>query len=75
MNITKDEARIISIALADYKYSVAEKAPTRELANKVVTAFTRFEQKLDEFSRDERRNGRKSRNDYADCISRFVNCH
>jgi len=75
MNITKDEARIISMALGDYKYSVAEKAPTTELANKVIGAFNRFEGKLDQFSKDERRTGRKSRNDFSDAITRFVNCH
>ncbi len=39
MNITKDEARIISIALGDYKYSVAEKTPEKESANKSFPHF------------------------------------
>lgn len=73
MNITKDEARILAVAL-DY-YSPAEKAESKEEADKIANAMNRLQDKLLNFSNDQRRTGRRSRNNFSDCLKRFSNCH
>ena len=75
MNITKDEARIISMAINDYKYLASEKIESRVGWKTAIEAFSRFEDKLDAFAQDKRRIGRKSKNHLYDCLLRFVNSH
>ena len=73
MKITKDEARILAVALDHY--SPGEKAELKEEANQIASAINRLQDKLLVYSRDMRRTGRKSRNDNSDCMRRFINCH
>ena len=75
MKLTKDEARILARGIDDYMDNVICKAATKEEANEMYSAFKRFQDKLWEFSADKRRQGRKSQNDYNDCLRRFVKSH
>lgn len=65
MRITKDEARIIAIALAEYKFS---------LEARIYDAYDvidNIEQRVSEFSEDNRRNGRMSMDTTADLYKRL----
>ena len=69
MNITKDEARVLADILDDYKekYS-SDHSKSKEL----VTRLEKLENKLRDGSTDNRRNGRKSQNDFSDLLKRFI---
>jgi hypothetical protein len=71
MKITKDEARILSQALKEGKYTMLE-CSTKFNPNTTVTALTKLEERLAVAGKDERRLGRKSFNDFNDCMNRFV---
>jgi hypothetical protein len=66
MNITKDEARILADAIRIYKL---EKIT---LSFSVYDTLTTLEDKLHNYSNDNRRIGRKSQNDFNDCLFRLV---
>jgi hypothetical protein len=71
MKLTKDEARILSEALRAGKYDLLESG-TQFDPNTTVKALTKLEERLAIAGRDERRFGRKSMNDFHNCINRFV---
>jgi len=71
MKLTKDEARILSEALRAGKYDLLESG-TKFDPNTTVKALTKLEERLVIAGRDERRFGRKSMNDFHNCINRFV---
>lgn len=68
MKITKDEARILSIILADAKYDLAEKKHIENLFD----ALTDLENRLEESGKDKRRYGRRTLNDFSDCLKRIA---
>lgn len=67
MKITKDEARILAAALREEKYAINHRSITH-LFDKLEDLGGRLEQ----FSEDKRRNGRKSLNDFNDCLKRYA---
>jgi len=74
MNITTDEARILSAVLVDGKYNIAKYA-NKHTSIESMQALEELEIKLRTGSEDMRRNGRKSNNDFNDCMNRFVSKH
>jgi hypothetical protein len=66
MQITKDEARILSAALEVYKYEHVN------LTFNWYEMLTSLENKLQTYSKDNRRTGRTTHNDYLDCAKRLV---
>lgn len=74
MNITKDEARILSELLRDGKYDLSRSA-TKHTSNETIKALEQLEERLHQTGKDLRRNGRKSDNSFTDCMNRFVNKH
>lgn len=72
MNITKDEARILSELLTDGKYDLSRLA-TKHNGIETIGALTELEKRLHSVGKDLRRNGRKSHNSFTDCMNRFVN--
>jgi hypothetical protein len=74
MNITADEARILSAVLVDGKYDLTKYA-TKHSGVESMQALEELEIKLRTGSKDMRRNGRKSSNGFSDCLNRFVSKH
>ncbi len=70
MKLTKDEARILSYFLYEYKYEFNDK---RGRDIKLFKKLGDLEFKLKEYSKDKRRTGRTSLNDFSDTLKRFVN--
>ena len=68
MNITKDEARILAVALENGKYEINDK----QIPN-LFEKLEELEAKLFLFSGDLRRTGRESQNFFSDCLKRFAN--
>ena len=74
MNITKDEARILAAALDEAMYDFTERiSDNKEEANKNITALISLKERLEVFSYDERRRGRRSMNSFTDTLKRFCN--
>ncbi|MBE0663769.1 MAG: hypothetical protein IH597_15040 [Bacteroidales bacterium] len=74
MNITKDEARILAAALDEAMYDFTERiSDNKEEANKNITALISLKERLEVFSYDERRRGRRSMNSFTDTLNRFCN--
>lgn len=69
MNLTKDEARILSAAIYDFKYKVIEDT-SRDL--RLFDKLTDLEEKLRYFGVDRRRIGRTSQDDWSDLLKRFT---
>jgi len=72
MKLTKDESRILSVILNDAKYEFVNE-------NKRCGLFDALENlqiRLKKTSKDTRRNGRTSQDDFNDCVKRFIakNC-
>jgi hypothetical protein len=68
MKITKDEARILSLALDEFKYDLHNN-------HRIDNLFESLEylgNNLNEFGKDKRRTGRTSQNDLSDCLKRFA---
>jgi len=71
MRLTKDEARILAEAMADYKYKVVEgNSNYKELG--VFDKLFDLQYKLEMFGDDKRRNGRTTEDNFHDCIIRFT---
>lgn len=69
MRITKDEARILAMALKEEKYNLNDST-----ANKIEGYFeelVKLENKLEEFGKDLRRTGRTSLDDDYNLAKRF----
>jgi hypothetical protein len=69
MRITKDEAYILASALDEAKYEMNTAICSPDFP--VFEALTKLQERLAEFGKDERRNGRKSQNSYYDIIKRY----
>jgi hypothetical protein len=69
MKLTKDEARILAVAIGDFKYTIAEET-MRDL--RCMDKLNELEDRLEEFGKDKRRTGRTSQNDWSDLIKRFA---
>jgi hypothetical protein len=70
MRLTKDEARILAEAMAEYKYKVVENPHYKELG--VFDKIFDLQYKLEMFGDDKRRNGRTTQDNFNDCIIRFT---
>jgi len=71
MRLTKDQARILAEAMAEYKYKVVEKSPFyKELG--VFNKLHDLQRKLEIFGDDKRRNGRTSQDNFNDLIKRLT---
>ena len=70
LNLSKDEARILAVAISEHKYEICNDAP-RSL--NLIDALTKLEQKLNKFGKDNRRIGRTSQDDWSDLLKRFSN--
>lgn len=68
MKLKKDEARILAAALNDYKYKLNE---VHTIKNFFIN-LENLENKLEEFSKDKRRTGRSSQDDWYDLVKRFT---
>lgn len=74
MRLNKDEALILWKAIKEQKYELNERVKDYATKNRIssMKAFESLEKKLDNFSRDKRREGRTSMNSFDDGIKRFV---
>jgi len=66
MKLTKDEARILSVALEIGKFEF------RVLPSGAFDKLTDLEKRLNNFGKDKRRTGRTSHDDLEDCLKRFA---
>ena len=74
MNIRKDEARILAASLSEAMYDFTTSiSNNKEEANKNIDAFIILKERLEYFSKDERRRGRTSMNSFTDTLKRFCN--
>jgi hypothetical protein len=71
MRLTKDEARILAEAMAEYKYKVVENPHYKELG--VFDKLFDLQYRLEIFGDDKRRNGRTSQDNFNDLIKRLAN--
>ena len=72
MKITKDQATIFANLLCNYKYDIVKNSPLSEKWNEsILSSLVALENELDNFCKDNRRNGRTSQNTYWDCLKRF----
>jgi hypothetical protein len=67
MHITKDEARILAAAITEFKYE--------NVRPEFYEALTILEEKLRTGSKDQRRTGRTSQDDWADMLKRYTQKH
>lgn len=73
MNITKDEASILAIALDKAKYDICDKfTSSKEEALATINSLNHLQAKLEVNSKDYRRIGRKSKDDFHDMMRRFI---
>jgi hypothetical protein len=70
MRLTKDEARILAEAMAEYKYKVVENPHYKEL--RVFDKLFDLQYKLEMFGDDKRRNGRTTQDNFNDLIKRLA---
>ena len=68
MKITKDEARILSSAINDYKFRLKSDSDSFDLFDALET----LEIKLEKFGKDKRRTGRTSQDSFSDLLKRYV---
>jgi hypothetical protein len=66
MKITKDQARILADAMRIYKHE------NMTLSFSVYETLTSLEDKLENYSKDSRRIGRTTKNDFNDCLKRLA---
>lgn len=68
MKLTKDEARVLSAAVGDFKFrSTLNDSSPEGLFNKLED----LENRLEKFGKDKRRTGRTSQDDYNDLLKRL----
>lgn len=70
MNITKDEARILRQALCLSISDLVSDLPKVQACSIAIKLFE-LEVKLAKAGKDFRRQGRRSRNDFNDCLKRY----
>lgn len=70
MRLTKDEARILVEAMAEYKYKVVENPYYKELG--LFNKLNDLQYKLEMFGDDKRRYGRTSQDNFNDLIKRLT---
>ena len=69
MHITKDEARILAVAINDFMFECSDVRKVDGLFDKLEN----LERKLTCAGEDKRRKGRTSQNDWNDLLKRFAN--
>ena len=70
MKLTKDECGLLGAILDNGKYDFIQSS--RKIPNGTLEVLYKLELKLDEASRDKRREGRTSQNDFSDLIKRLI---
>jgi hypothetical protein len=70
MKLTKDECRLLGVILDEGKFDFVQSL--RKIPNGTFEVLRKLELKLDEASRDKRREGRTSQNDFMDLIKRLI---
>jgi hypothetical protein len=71
MKLTKDEARILAVALGESKYDFVSEMD-KPKALETIIALNDLEKRLEDSGIDIRRGGRTSRDDWRDMLKRFV---
>lgn len=71
--INRDESRILSNALKEQKYIYADFFSSKEERIQVVTSLEKLEKKLESKSKDRRRFGRTTQDEFSDLLKRFMN--
>ena len=69
MKLTRDEARLLSLALSEYKYDLLDKH--RNLTT-LSDKLQDLEKRLEDAGKDQRRNGRTTQDDFTDMLKRFA---
>lgn len=74
MRITKDEARILAYGLCEVKHEIVEGLHYDEKKDALaaINKLQELEDKLDCFSKDRRRSGRRTQNGFYDTIRRYI---
>lgn len=67
MNLTKDEARILAALMEEGKYELVPLT-----SEPVLKKLNALQLRLEEYGKDNRRNGRKTLNNFSDCLTRFA---
>lgn len=77
MKLTKDEATILWKALKEQKYEINNLVDTyaKRVGLSSMDAFKDLENRLLDFSKDQRRTGRTSMDSMSDVVRRFVVRH
>jgi hypothetical protein len=71
MKLTRDEARILGMALSDAKYELKNVSYDEQVRKDIFNALEALEKKLNEHGKDLRRVGRTSQNDFSDTLKRY----
>jgi hypothetical protein len=76
MRLTKDEARILAVALESDKYSISrlvhDEIDGERGSLKMMEKLNQLEEKLLDSGKDKRRIGRTSMDDFPDCLKRYA---
>lgn len=75
MNITKDEARLLSSCIEAEKYDLCLKCTTKEQAEAMMKMLEILIKKLETFSDDKRRHALRSKNSWNDLLRRLIKKH
>jgi hypothetical protein len=68
MKLTKDESRILSAAVGDFKF---RSTLSGHMPDGLFDKLEDLENRLEKFGKDKRRTGRTSQDDYDDLLKRF----
>ncbi len=71
MNITKDWGRIFASALSDFKFNVAERGRNKDESKAYFNKLSTIEKYMQKNSKDMRRTGRVSMDDFDDLMRRL----
>lgn len=73
MKLTKDEAWILSACISEHKYELTRQyAKTKGDALLHIDALEDLEKRLEAFSKDQRRTGRRSIDGFRHALERFI---
>lgn len=71
--INRDEARILSASLKEQKYDYADFFSSKEERIQIISSLEKLEKKLESKSKDRRRFGRSTQDEFGDLLRRFMN--
>jgi hypothetical protein len=70
MRIVKEEARILAIALDEFKYECGRMMYSKEKAKQVVASLTKLQERLEKEYKDKRW-GRTSHTQFIDTLTKY----